>query len=991
MTEARTSPVKSISSATNNNTTATSRANNDSIDSDWPPPPPPPPTTTTTTTSTSGNIQSLDELYIHCEQLVQDLQERTSSIALSSSTRAGGDVLANRGRRGRVVEECLQITSDGNGAIDGIEIVEEIVPASGNNNHVATTDSVCQVSEGELVAMAAAAMSKNSSSCSSLENQKPLSVLDGGKLHYVNGTANNGNHQTSSTSLFEIGGLDSDGVVDKGRFDQLAKLHDLYASVSSINAKTQNHLEEKRKMREGQETKGGILASLGSLQMLNSAQDEKPSQNPSRSPLGSLCDINSLCSEPARMLGYGDFLSRQPSGVDLNVLDNNDGGLAGLSISLSDLGFFEHQQPNNGRSCFYRSDSPILEGIDQELAKYAKLKDLEQAYQRGGGGGVGGGEGEKEQVDGMLLLQQRQQPQQPQLSTPRRQRQQQQRQLPDGASNPDLNHKVPRPEGETSKPPLACFSSSSSLQRRSPGTGQSSSSSNEESAAAATAKADATTTTGTTADLNHGQKPHQQHQQQPPKNKPTPTQNLKQQAVKANGVSSSKPPPPPPLPTKELCGPESRSKRTDNPLSSSPSNNKKNNEKSSPAKSRVPKFSRLFKISRSPLKIGGKEDNSNSKKRLSRTTETTTALDKECSSNDKKGNNGKKASKNARGTSSSSLFQQLRPTQRGTTTTSAEQIGTSATKQGTPASRQQQQQQQNNPTCGSGSRSRGKTTGKSTYGANATTTGSFLLPSPYSYPAAAKSASPGGVCETSSNDSGHSGSIVGVRLRGSAVIAAAEDAASAAVMTSSPNPCQGGRGALLMMKGEKRALHCKSSGYESFGLEQESTSERDSIDSPTKPEANGGGGKSAVEVVPYEEDFVKRLDTRGRFCQVKELKQTQEQLKLEMQKAKERIAADPNKWSYELHLESAAVVHQSDQTDPSFVEAFGKETQILQKRIDACKAHVNLVTCFDVGSTTTSEAARTAADNCCTTHCDHPQNIVLSLEEDKDASETDIV
>ena len=27
-----------------------------------------------------------------------------------------------------------------------------------------------------------------------------------------------------------------------------------------------------------------------------------------------------------------------------------------------------------------RSDSPILEGIDSDLAKYAKLKDLEKAY-----------------------------------------------------------------------------------------------------------------------------------------------------------------------------------------------------------------------------------------------------------------------------------------------------------------------------------------------------------------------------------------------------------------------------------------------------------------------------------------------------------------------------------------------------------------------------------------------------------------------------------
>lgn len=36
-----------------------------------------------------------------------------------------------------------------------------------------------------------------------------------------------------------------------------------------------------------------------------------------------------------------------------------------------------------------------------------------------------------------------------------------------------------------------------------------------------------------------------------------------------------------------------------------------------------------------------------------------------------------------------------------------------------------------------------------------------------------------------------------------------------------------------------------------------------------------------------------------------------------------------------------------DWRDPSFLEALTAETCILQKRVEACKSHVLLVTCFD--------------------------------------------
>lgn len=36
-----------------------------------------------------------------------------------------------------------------------------------------------------------------------------------------------------------------------------------------------------------------------------------------------------------------------------------------------------------------------------------------------------------------------------------------------------------------------------------------------------------------------------------------------------------------------------------------------------------------------------------------------------------------------------------------------------------------------------------------------------------------------------------------------------------------------------------------------------------------------------------------------------------------------------------------------DCRDPSFLEALDRETQILRKRVEACKSHIIMVTCFD--------------------------------------------
>ena len=122
--------------------------------------------------------------------------------------------------------------------------------------------------------------------------------------------------------------------------------------------------------------------------------------------------------------------------------------------------------------------------------------------------------------------------------------------------------------------------------------------------------------------------------------------------------------------------------------------------------------------------------------------------------------------------------------------------------------------------------------------------------------------------------------------------------------------------------------HCKSSGYES------SAGERDSIDSVkgslephgcNEPvEINHGGENTKLQngidkvtltkiprrnnvygssILTYEKDFIERLDKRWRFDEVRRLRQSQNCLKDELSRAKERIAADPKRWSFELHVE----------------------------------------------------------------------------------------
>ena len=109
--------------------------------------------------------------------------------------------------------------------------------------------------------------------------------------------------------------------------------------------------------------------------------------------------------------------------------------------------------------------------------------------------------------------------------------------------------------------------------------------------------------------------------------------------------------------------------------------------------------------------------------------------------------------------------------------------------------------------------------------------------------------------------------------------------------------------------------HCRSSGYESIGLED---SEQDSLDSCSQaplgaslqPEDNQKlkpqqlvGDRSPLPILDYDASFISRLDSTWRFQEIKRLKKQQEHLKTELSSAKERINVDPRRWSYDLHTQ----------------------------------------------------------------------------------------
>ena len=229
------------------------------------------------------------------------------------------------------------------------------------------------------------------------------------------------------------------------KFDQLEKLHELYKSVSSISAKSQSRLQLNRtKASEEIDNKNllsnhqrsasfsltGLLGDLDNISIPSSVSD----------------DLNSLCSEPA-------WVSRQGTAyLDINR------NTSLTSVSLSSL---LPPTDNDSASVAFsaaeteevvRSHSPVLEGMDSQLAKYAQLKDLEVEYRPPPMGNQ----------DSAPILEDLSPTRASQQLSPsvhcRR---------PDGASDPDSDP----------SPPSKRSIGAATLPRRSPGTGRSSSSS----------------------------------------------------------------------------------------------------------------------------------------------------------------------------------------------------------------------------------------------------------------------------------------------------------------------------------------------------------------------------------------------------------------------------------------------------------------------------------------------------------------------------------
>ena len=814
-------------------------------------------------------------------------------------------------------------------------------------------------------------------SCSDESGGAKVSCLDGRTLHFANkGFLKNGMGLKNGFDDFYRLNEES------GHMDQLARLHDLYASVSSISAKSQSHLEGKTSENSYDDWLDHFynpgLGSTASLGILGAPDEEIRSHT---------SDLNSLCSEPVNIMNYNTMNSnftKDSNCVRSNLeLELNDLS----SISLSDLGFRLDANNPDTANIIARSDSPVLEGIDQELAKYAKLKDLKQAYN----GSVT--KPLKPLLPHTLNRELDKAGLEPSLEEQRRRSDH----VPDGSSNPDLNPKssdfASSPSnsssvGRKSLSSLKTMGKSSKnvlIPSRSPGTGQSSCGSESEDPISRN------------------------------KNKDV----LINEDGKSGIISSTADVAKKEMKTATVLGAKGHHHRVVLRPSSSNSENQNTKDKDleqqtySAKKNKVPKFSRLFgkKISRSPLKIGkesktGKSHHSSALLNNSSNGKRTGVLPEGCPISTQAAQNDKGRNSNSRKTADKTQKAPL-----------------ASSSSGSSKDLQQQQQQQSvngtkvfdketkkgflsSPKNATGTPSAASkedsklinyyNTGKAGKRGNQAniTARSYSIPSPYSFPSApARRSSKSKNHDTSSNDSGlgHD-QAERVKLRGGR---------GAKTLSDNEKSCQ---------RLQKRAKHC-SSGYES--------SLPESIESPTAAD-----GKSPditlkpieltftyptlepLPVVSYNDKVVDRLDARWRSEHVKVMKKHQEVLKQEMADAKDRIGADRKKWSYELHVEASGI---KDKNDPAFVEAFHKETEILKKRVDACKSHVKLVTCFDVkpldfrtfghspghsnGETVEKQLDSSTVkmiNNCCTTDCDHAENILLKLSESPEENESDL-
>lgn len=129
-----------------------------------------------------------------------------------------------------------------------------------------------------------------------------------------------------------------------------------------------------------------------------------------------------------------------------------------------------------------------------------------------------------------------------------------------------------------------------------------------------------------------------------------------------------------------------------------------------------------------------------------------------------------------------------------------------------------------------------------------------------------------------------------------------------------------------------------------------------------------------VERIERRRELEKSLRQRRRRSKIMELRRRQEELKKELALAKSLIMADPCKWSYDLHVEESM-----DAADPSFIEALQQETEILEKRVTACKSHIAMVTCFDAVAPTNSSSLPSTEAAETTRYEDDNADTVMSL------------
>ena len=404
----------------------------------------PSPVNKVTSSQEWSHPQSLDELYNHCEKLVETLNQEDSSSHPSWMPKSSHkfDVSSSTER-----DEILSVTLQGGGEylpdINEIEIVTSF--SEEDENSVSLADTSYQVNLD------------NETGKSSDENlASTVAALDGKSLHYVKEETKTANGPKTSTSSYEIdknfGSVCDDAVSLGGgedyfskKLDQLAKLHELYQSVSSISAKCQSHLDaanKRHQLSDNQQGKGSCFSLSALANEGHSLKSEASSS-----------EVNSLCSEPARMYDYSDFVdinknSAAPSVADLFMFGNGSKFCMSLG-DLGDLGQFGAPSVNNGVSSRDRCDSPVLEGIDGELAKYAKLKDLKHAYEPAAPQTISALKAVDHQTESEALS----------------------RRHPEGSSDPDLNRKVPQNVTEMKEPVRPPDPPPGS--RRSPGNGRS--------------------------------------------------------------------------------------------------------------------------------------------------------------------------------------------------------------------------------------------------------------------------------------------------------------------------------------------------------------------------------------------------------------------------------------------------------------------------------------------------------------------------------------